>query len=103
MKEVEAAAMLRPNQETLTEELEELGFEDVDVSVTSTQLTFDGGRAFTEDPTTRLMILPDLLATADIDDLGSGLGYVRDAVDKYWSESEFSLTVNVGVVSARKT
>ena len=27
---------------------------------------------------------------------------VRDAIDKYWSEGQFELTVNVGCASARK-
>ena len=28
--------------------------------------------------------------------------YVRDAIDKYWSDRTFEMTVNVGVVSGRR-
>jgi hypothetical protein len=35
-------------------------------------------------------------------DLDKPLSYVRDAIDKYWSEGKFELTLNVGCASARR-
>lgn len=99
---VELAAASRPSIETLAEELESVGFADVDVEVVPTELTFTGGRAFIEDPTTRLLIVPDLEASLGNYDLTSPLTYVCDAVDEYWSERDFALTVKIGCASARK-
>ncbi|HTM45482.1 MAG TPA: class I SAM-dependent methyltransferase [Polyangiaceae bacterium] len=92
----------RPTEETLTEELEDCGLAEVEIATATTHVTFDGGRAFVEDPTTRLLIIPDLLAVSRLDNLSGGLDYVRETVDKYWSESQFALTVNIAVASARK-
>lgn len=99
----DTAASERPTLESLSEELESAGFDDVDVEIRQTSLTFDSGRAFAEDPVTRLLIVPDLAATMGVDDLGRPLGYLRDAIDKYWSEAKFELTLNVGCASARKS
>jgi hypothetical protein len=38
----------------------------------------------------------------EINDLKRPLEYVRDAIDKYWSEGKLELTLNVGCASARK-
>jgi hypothetical protein len=38
----------------------------------------------------------------EINDLKKPLEYVRDAIDKYWSEGTLELTLNVGCASARK-
>jgi ubiquinone/menaquinone biosynthesis C-methylase UbiE len=99
---VEVAMGLRPSIETLAEELERVGLSDVDVEVVSTELKFAGGRAFIEDPTTRLLIVPDLETLLGNFDLASPLTYVCDAIDEYWSETEFSLSVKVGCASARR-
>lgn len=101
-KATDTAALVRPNPESITEELEAAGFEDVDVEVQRSSLSFKGGRDFFEDPITRLMILPDLVAHFDGVDLTRALKYARDAIDRYWSESEFELTVVVGCVSGRR-
>ena len=37
-----------------------------------------------------------------IEDLQKPLEYVRDAIDKYWSEGQLELSLNVGCASARK-
>ncbi len=92
----------RPNLETLSEELENAGFSDVDVEVRKSVLTFDSGRAFAEDPVTRLLIVPELRASLTDQDLEKPLEYLRDAIDKYWSEGQFDLALNVGCASARK-
>jgi SAM-dependent methyltransferase len=91
-----------PTIETLSEELESAGLDDVDVEIRQTELVFDSGRAFIEDPASRLLILPELRTALQIPDLTRPLEYLRDAIDKYWSETKFSLSVNVGCASARK-
>lgn len=98
----EYAAVARPTMETLSEELEAAGLDDIDVEVVPLHITFEGGRAFTEDPASRLMILPEIESTLGQHDIEKPLAYVRDAIDKYWSESRFRLTLMVGVASARK-
>ena len=87
---------------TLSDELESAGLTDVDVEIRSTMLPFDSGRAFFEDPVTRLLILPELRTSLETSDLDESLEYVRDAIDKYWSEGRFDLTLNVGCASARQ-
>jgi SAM-dependent methyltransferase len=101
-KVLEAALASRPSIETLSEELEEAGLDDIDVEIRQTSLTFDSGRAFMEDPVSRLMIIPEVRTWLDIADLKRPLDYVRDAIDKYWSEGKLELTLNVGCASARK-
>ena len=99
---LEEAVSGRPSIESLSEELEEVGLEDVDVEIRHTELVFESGRAFIEDPVCRLLILPELRASLVGQDLTRPLEYVRDAIDKYWSEGSFSLTLNIGCASARK-
>jgi ubiquinone/menaquinone biosynthesis C-methylase UbiE len=101
-KTVEEAMATRHSIETLSEEIEASGLDDVDIEVRSVTLTFDSGRAFVDDPVTRLLILPELAAALGGVDLEKPLAYCRDAIDKYWSEGQFELTVNVGCASARK-
>jgi SAM-dependent methyltransferase len=101
-KAVEAALLARPSIELLSEELEQVGLADVDVEIRQTSLTFDSGRAFVEDPVSRLLILPEVKAWIGVEDVENPLGYVRDAIDKYWSEGKLELSVNVGCASARK-
>jgi SAM-dependent methyltransferase len=100
-KAVEYALATRPSIESLSEELEGAGFEDVDVEIRQTTLPFDSGRAFVEDPVTRLQIVPELHTWLGDHDLKKPLDYVRDAIDKYWSEGKLELAVNVGCASAR--
>lgn len=102
-KIVEEAMASRHSIETLSEEIEASGLDDVDVEIRTTTLTFDSGRAFMEDPVTRLLILPELSLSLGGGDLEKPLAYARDAIDKYWSEGKFELTVNVGCASARKS
>ena len=93
----------RPTMESLSEELEDAGFDDIDVDVRQITLTFPNGRAFTEDPITRLLVLPELSAHMGIEDLSEPLQYVNDAIGRYWSRRELELGVVVGTASARKT
>jgi len=100
-KQLEAGLAERPTLETLSEELEQAGFEDVDVEVRHVTLPFDSGRAFVDDPVSRLLILPEVRTWFRVDDMQHALDYVRDAMDKYWSESRLDLSLNVGCASAR--
>ena len=99
---VDQAMAARPSIETLSEELERVGLVDVDIEVVSTELQFPGGRAFIEDPTTRLLIISDLELALSGFDLGAPLAYVCEAIDRYWAESEFGLSVKIGCASARR-
>jgi SAM-dependent methyltransferase len=101
---VEAAAALRPSPESLGEELEALGFVDVDVDFRTVGIPFQGGRDLFEDPTTRLLLLPEWQANLSLEDdrLAAAFAYVRDAVDRYWAEGGFELTVHVGCARAFK-
>lgn len=101
-KATDTAALSRPNPESITEELEAAGFDDVDVEIVRSSLSWRSARDFFEDPVTRLLILPDLAAHFDGVELGPALKYTRDAIDRYWSESEFELTVVIGGVSGRR-
>jgi hypothetical protein len=94
--------MGRPNIESLAEALEDVGFDDVDIDVRTTSLPFDSGRAFIEDPVSRLFILPELRSWLGTMDLDKPLAYVRDAIDKYWSEGKFEMTLNIGCASGRR-
>jgi SAM-dependent methyltransferase len=101
-KAVDTAFAARPSLEGLSEELEQAGLEDVDVDVRSAELSFDSGRAFMEDPASRLLILPEVRTWLGAAELTEPLEYLRDAVDKYWSEGQLGLSLNVGCASARK-
>lgn len=95
---VEAAVGLRPTPESLAEEMEALGFVDVDVDFRAVSIPFQSGRDFLEDPTTRLLLLPEWQMNLGLDDasIRSAFQYVRDAIDRYWSEGGFELSVVVG-------
>jgi hypothetical protein len=55
-----------------------------------------------EDPIFRLLILPEIRATIGVKDMVGPLRYVQDAINRYWSEEPFELTINVGCASARR-
>jgi SAM-dependent methyltransferase len=98
----EAAALARPNVEELEEELVQVGFDDIDVDLRPAALEFSSGRDFLEDPITRLMIMPEIQASLGVRDLSEPLKYVEEAINRYWSEEPFELTVNVGCASGRR-
>ncbi len=102
MAAVDRAIQQRPTVEALSAELEEAGFQYVDVSLRPATVTFPNGRAFLEDPITRLLLLPEFRKNLEMEDLAKPFGYVREAIDKYWSEGEFELSVNVGCATARR-
>jgi SAM-dependent methyltransferase len=98
----EEAALLRPTVETFGAEMEEAGFEFVDVSLRPATLRFQSGRDFFEDPIARLVVLPEMRQALGLDDAETPLGYVREAIDKYWSQGTFELTVNVACATGRR-
>jgi SAM-dependent methyltransferase len=100
---VEQAVVVWPTVETLGAELEQAGFDYVDVSLRPSVLRFQGGRDFFEDPVARLAILPDVRSTVNLGDAADKpLSYVREAIDKYWGGRAFELTVNVGCATGRR-
>ena len=101
MNAIETSTQLRPSEEGFRRELEGVGFEHVEVDVHKCTLKFESGHQLLEDPASRLLLLPELRATLPIAD-EHPLTYVRDAIDKYWSDGTFELTVEVGVVSGRR-
>lgn len=101
LQSLELSLGARPTIETLSEELEAAGFDDIDVEVRQASLPFDSGRAFVEDPATRLLILPEIRSWLAASDLARPLEYAREAIDKYWSEGKLELSLNVGCASAR--
>ncbi|MDB4998912.1 MAG: Biotin synthesis protein BioC [Myxococcaceae bacterium] len=94
------ASHLRPTMEMLDEELVEAGFTDVDVDLRPLLIKFRSGRDFIEDPSTRLLVIPDYCAELPIAMMNKPLFYVREAIDKYWSDAAFELTLQIGSVSA---
>jgi SAM-dependent methyltransferase len=106
---IDAGTQCRPTDDMLKHELEVAGFEYVEVDVRKRSLRFPGGRAFLEDPISRLLLIPefrrslgpyyDNAAYAQVVD---PFRYVGEAIDKYWSDGTFEMTVSVGVVSGRR-
>ncbi len=103
-KAVDAAAHSRPTLETLVEEFETAGLGDVDVDVQLIAVSFGNGREFVDDPITKMMVLPDMRAALGVDPAVAegSFKYLYDAIQKYWSEGVFELTVNVGCASGRR-
>jgi len=102
MDAVDRASFARPTVELFAAELERTGFGFVDVELRTTQLEWRSGRDFHEDPVARLVLFPEFRAQLGVDDLDGAWAYVRDAIDKDWSDASFELTVNVGCASGRK-
>jgi SAM-dependent methyltransferase len=101
-RRVDTAAQIRPTIEMLGAELEEAGFTFVDVESRSMVLSYKGGRDFFEDPVTRLLLLPELGLNLNTADLDAAFAYVSAAIDRYWSDSTFDLSVQVGCASGRR-
>ena len=102
---VDRATNARPTVEVLGAQLEEVGFDFVDVSLRPATFAFRSGRDFFEDPIARLLVLPEVrlnLGLSEAEGIDKALTYVRDAIDKYWSDGAFELTVNVGCATGRR-
>src|SRR5688572_27603131 len=59
-------------------------------------------RAFTEDPVTRLFVMPDFQTYMGIDKFDDPIRYLNEAIGKYWANRPFELGLVVGTASARK-
>jgi SAM-dependent methyltransferase len=106
---IDAGVQCRPTDDMLKHELEVAGFEYVEVDVRKRSLRFPHGRAFLEDPISRLLLIPDFRRSlspyydnAAYAHVVDPFRYVGDAIDKYWSDGTFEMTVSVGVVTGRK-
>jgi hypothetical protein len=66
---VEHAALERPTMEVLSAQMEEVGFDYVDVERNAMVHEFQAGQAFFEDPIARLVVLPELRASLAKDDV----------------------------------
>lgn len=101
---VEIGATNRPTPETISDELEAAGFDDVEVDVQLLGVRFESGREFVHHPVFELMVAPDTRAALDLAPAVAldALAYARAAILKYWSEGEFELTVNIAAASGRR-
>jgi SAM-dependent methyltransferase len=99
---VDRATASRPTAEILSQELEDAGFDFVDVELRSATLSFQSGRDFFEDPVSRILLVPDLRLALGRADISKPLSYLRDAIDKYWSEAAFELSVQIGCGTGRR-
>jgi len=88
----------------MTDELETIGFHDVDVSLELLSVPFESGREFVSHPLLALVVGPDVANALALpkDSFDPALAYVEEAIGKYWSEGPFELAVNLGCVSAKK-
>jgi trans-aconitate methyltransferase len=101
---IDIATSNRPTPETISDELESVGFTDVDVDVQLLSVRFASGADLVEHAVYELIVAPDArayleLAPAVVND---ALDYVEAAIRKYWSAGELELTVNVGAASGRR-
>lgn len=100
---VEAATLLLPTPDILCGELSDVGFEFVETTQRSCRLPFESGRELFEDPVVRVLVLPNLVRQLGLgDEVGPAFAYVRDAIDRYWSDGGFELTVEACCVSGRR-
>jgi SAM-dependent methyltransferase len=101
---VDIATTNRPTPETITDELETAGFTEVEVDVQLLSLPFESGREFVQHAVFELIVAHEMRASLDVAPalVNDALLYAQQAVQKYWSEGQFELTVNVGCASGRK-
>ena len=99
---LELTMMERMTIESLCEELEEVGFNDIDFRIHEVELQYGSGREFLEDPALRLLIRPQLESWLDGYDLSEALEYVAHALDRYFSEETVEIGVKIAAFSARR-
>jgi SAM-dependent methyltransferase len=98
----ESAVLLRPTKEILEQEMAAAGFHFIETVTQPSSIPFRNGREFLEDPTMRLLLFPEFQGPLALTDPAPPFDYVREAIDKYWSESPFTLTVEVACISGRR-
>jgi SAM-dependent methyltransferase len=101
-KLAERSMSFRPTIELFAEEIESVGFTEVDVEQRPSALEFSSGHSFFRDPVASMIVIPDVAAHMGVTELGRELAYVQSAIDRYWSESAFDLTLSLGCASARR-
>jgi SAM-dependent methyltransferase len=101
-KSLDQCVQVRPTVEMFGAELENAGFQYVEVQTRTHVLKFQSARDFFEDPAVRLLILPEVRVNLDVSDPDRPMPYLREAIDKYWSEGSFELTVHVACASGRR-
>lgn len=99
---LQVAAAGRVTVESISNELENAGFSDIDFEIHNLTISYDSGRAFLEDPSVRYFVTPQVESWLDQVDLASAMEYVGRAIDKYWSEDRMELGVSIAAFSARK-
>jgi len=92
----------RPTIEALHSEFEAAGFDFVETKSVSRSLSFANGRAFFEDPAVRFCILPDLALHHSIASPERPMAYAKEAIDKYFSDRPFELTLHIGCITGRR-
>lgn len=97
---IDEVAAGRPNIESLTDDLESSGFNDVDVTLHRLSLEYGSGPEFLDDAVARLLFEPHLRAMLPAEHGDGAATYLRSALERYWSELPFDLSINLGCVSA---
>jgi SAM-dependent methyltransferase len=101
-KAMDLAIVEVPTIEGLSEELEDAGLTDIDFELRHQVLVFDSGRAFVDDPVTRLLVLPEIQALLGDCDILRLTDYIAQAIDKYWAGRPLEIGVKIGAASARR-
>ena len=101
---VDIATANRPTPETVSDELEAAGLRDIDSDVQLLSMPYESGREFIGHAVFDLIVAPEMRASLDVAPalVNDALAYAEKAVQKYWSEGQFELTVNIGCASGRK-
>ncbi len=79
-----------------------IGFTYVEATTHTFELSFSDANALFSDPAWLQYILPTVATSAGLTQVDPAFRYVRDAIDRYWSDRPFGLTVELACVSARR-
>jgi len=89
-----------PTAAQLSDQLERRGMRHVTIETSTHAIRFESGKDLFKNAALRLLVLPELRQSLELRD-DRPFTYVRDAINKYWSDMPFELSLTVGVVSAR--
>ena len=98
---VDAHEATRPTESTLESELRAAGFRRIRTSSKQFTVSFASGSEFLADLGTRILVLPSLARATRAVELARSLVYAEGAIDKYWSDTPFELSIVAGCVSGR--
>jgi trans-aconitate methyltransferase len=99
MNRVDEIASRFPSADELAQALTSAGFEYIESVVRPTELVFPNARALFDDPAFQLMVRAEI---HPVSSHGPAMAYLERAIDRYFSESEVTLSILVGALSARK-